>query len=912
MNYGQDGELSPEEDEDLKLAMQLEAEWNGATNNVAASALDSLATATSLSGGSGSVHQTTLMEDLDMQFAMKLQEEAYSEGYKPQPSFQPSGVPFNSFSFGAAPTPGWASAQLGGGSYRNRDKSEIKVPPTPEAVRRLVLDLKEVLTSKNPTIHAVPDENDITSVQALIIGVEGTPYAHGFFHFDMIFPHNYPWAPPKVQIMTTDSNQVRFNPNLYSCGKVCLSILGTWSGPSWTEIQTMNSTLLSIQSLMNDKPYHNEPGHETENHVGDIANYNACIEHETLRVAVCGMLEKPTCDNLFRDVMYDHFMENYEFYVNKAQSLVEKDGQQMRDPFGEERGRFRYASILKRLAAIKESIEKYRVEEAAKPKAMETQSDSEDEEESDEEEEEPEAVKMAISTTTTTTTTTAPIATVATTTTTTTTSTPTIEPPPAAAVVSPVPIATTHTPTPVPMPLLVPNPTPPATATPTPEAPADFSALLDKLCGLPSSQAGGVADQPLLGLPADAAAQLDFSKMFLDSDLSLAMELQKQMELDMEIAKSLQEEMYSSHGGGGGGGGSRDRAAHSYTPVKAPTLAELRKELKEEEKDYDPSIVCLVCKISPKTYIVLPSCEQPHILCMPCAEKSKNTPREDRDHHHYGRQFNRHRHSNKPSITCVLCKSVSVLDSTSGLKALKRHRKRKREVGATRCDLHNEDLSLFCNEEAELVCPTCCSTTHKGHNVDALNTARQNLTGILTENIQKIEGRWGPLEAYSSTLRSKLPGLEETILAKRAQVKDEIQRFRELLDAKEKELDDAVLRLGDRKRRHILTEIEKTSTQLAQIPEAISTVTTAVEEKDDRKFLEIYEREEEKIRGLACGTIPEAKREWGMMPDFMPRRHSGQLFHGLQYLDYPQFYSVPEGSAAIDFHVPEHSDDDDY
>eukprot|EP01087_Luapelamoeba_hula_P024323 TRINITY_DN921_c1_g1_i3.p1 TRINITY_DN921_c1_g1~~TRINITY_DN921_c1_g1_i3.p1 ORF type:complete len:126 (-),score=21.93 TRINITY_DN921_c1_g1_i3:150-527(-) len=125
MNYGQDGELSPEEDEDLKLAMQLEAEWNGATNNVAASALDSLATATSLSGGSGSVHQTTLMEDLDMQFAMKLQEEAYSEGYKPQPSFQPSGVPFNSFSFGAAPTPGWASAQLGGGSYRNRDKSVL-------------------------------------------------------------------------------------------------------------------------------------------------------------------------------------------------------------------------------------------------------------------------------------------------------------------------------------------------------------------------------------------------------------------------------------------------------------------------------------------------------------------------------------------------------------------------------------------------------------------------------------------------------------------------------------------------------------------------------------------------------------------------------------------------------------------
>src|SRR5690349_17130377 len=28
---------------------------------------------------------------------------------------------------------------------------------------------------------------------------------------------------------------------------------------------------------------------------GDIQAYNECIEHETLRVAVCGMMENPTC-----------------------------------------------------------------------------------------------------------------------------------------------------------------------------------------------------------------------------------------------------------------------------------------------------------------------------------------------------------------------------------------------------------------------------------------------------------------------------------------------------------------------------------------------------------------------------------------------------------------------------------------
>lgn len=97
---------------------------------------------------------------------------------------------------------------------------------------------------------------------------------------------------------------------------MCLSILGTWSGPSWTEIQTILSTLMSIQSLMNEKPYHNEPGHEVcpfirlgtaparlltclccvqvERNSRDVTDYNDCIEHETLRVAIIGMMENPT------------------------------------------------------------------------------------------------------------------------------------------------------------------------------------------------------------------------------------------------------------------------------------------------------------------------------------------------------------------------------------------------------------------------------------------------------------------------------------------------------------------------------------------------------------------------------------------------------------------------------------------
>ena len=63
-------------------------------------------------------------------------------------------------------------------------------------------------------------------VHALVIGPRGTPYAGGFFYFLISFTPEYPIKPPHVVLMTTGNGRVRFNPNLYGNGKVCLSILG--------------------------------------------------------------------------------------------------------------------------------------------------------------------------------------------------------------------------------------------------------------------------------------------------------------------------------------------------------------------------------------------------------------------------------------------------------------------------------------------------------------------------------------------------------------------------------------------------------------------------------------------------------------------------------------------------------------
>lgn len=72
----------------------------------------------------------------------------------------------------------------------------------------------------------VGDESNLKIIHAIIMGVMDTPYEGGFFYFVLKCPNDYPIHPPKVKLMTTDAGKVRFNPNMYKNGKVCLSILG--------------------------------------------------------------------------------------------------------------------------------------------------------------------------------------------------------------------------------------------------------------------------------------------------------------------------------------------------------------------------------------------------------------------------------------------------------------------------------------------------------------------------------------------------------------------------------------------------------------------------------------------------------------------------------------------------------------
>jgi len=153
-------------------------------------------------------------------------------------------------------------------------------------LRRLVKDLAQARELTSEGIFVDYDEENLTKLHAIIIGPDDTPYEAGIFRFQVTILPNYPHCSPRVKFLTTDNGRVRFNPNLYADGTVCLSILGTWEGPGWTAAMSISSVLLSIRSLLCEEPYYNEPGYKAGTRQKQSDAYNKNIEKETFHVAI--------------------------------------------------------------------------------------------------------------------------------------------------------------------------------------------------------------------------------------------------------------------------------------------------------------------------------------------------------------------------------------------------------------------------------------------------------------------------------------------------------------------------------------------------------------------------------------------------------------------------------------------------
>jgi len=188
--------------------------------------------------------------------------------------------------------------------------------------RIMNIDMKRIQNAdlNNNGIYINFNEENILQAKALIIGPQDTIYENAYLFFTIVFPKNYPYSPPIITYKS--QNKIRIHPNIYVNGKVCLSILGTWSGPGWTSAMDITNVLLTIQSLLDNNPLSNEPGYEKPLSESILhTNYNKIIKYNTIDNLIldnlCNYYEE---FDIFKSIMIEHFKK----YKDKIYSNIIK------------------------------------------------------------------------------------------------------------------------------------------------------------------------------------------------------------------------------------------------------------------------------------------------------------------------------------------------------------------------------------------------------------------------------------------------------------------------------------------------------------------------------------------------------------------------------------------------------------
>ncbi|XP_034488220.1 (E3-independent) E2 ubiquitin-conjugating enzyme UBE2O [Drosophila innubila] len=181
-------------------------------------------------------------------------------------------------------------------------------------------------------VRAYEDRMDLISV--MMVGPKRTPYENALFFFDFQMGSDYPKSPPTCHYISYCTE--RLNPNLYEEGKVCVSLLGTWSGRDtevWTPQSTMLQVLVSIQGLiLVDEPYYNEAGYEKQRGT-QLGNENSRVYNEMAIIKIAHstvkQLQKPPL--IFRKELIEHYkkfgielhgrMQTWSDYSAEAQRL---------------------------------------------------------------------------------------------------------------------------------------------------------------------------------------------------------------------------------------------------------------------------------------------------------------------------------------------------------------------------------------------------------------------------------------------------------------------------------------------------------------------------------------------------------------------------------------------------------------
>lgn len=91
---------------------------------------------------------------------------------------------------------------------------------SPQVMRRVAKELSELSANPPEGMKIHINEEDMTDIQATIIGPDSTPYEGGVFRMKLVLPADFPNTPPKGYFLTKI-----FHPNVAKSGDICVNTL---------------------------------------------------------------------------------------------------------------------------------------------------------------------------------------------------------------------------------------------------------------------------------------------------------------------------------------------------------------------------------------------------------------------------------------------------------------------------------------------------------------------------------------------------------------------------------------------------------------------------------------------------------------------------------------------------------------
>lgn len=110
-----------------------------------------------------------------------------------------------------------------------------------QANTRLSKEYKALATSPPPFVVARPYESNLLECHFIMRGPPDSPYVDGEYHGVLMFPPQYPFAPPGIKVFTPSG---RFQPDRKICTSFSDFHAGSWN-PAWS-VATILTGLLSF------------------------------------------------------------------------------------------------------------------------------------------------------------------------------------------------------------------------------------------------------------------------------------------------------------------------------------------------------------------------------------------------------------------------------------------------------------------------------------------------------------------------------------------------------------------------------------------------------------------------------------------------------------------------------------------